>query len=120
LDLHPRVRDAARLAFAIGMSDGEALLQEIAKRSRHRVVRQLADRFHRQLIANSTIHAEYRSPARSIHQVGDSEVVIDTGSVFNNVESMESILSYLALENDQKTQARLKQLDAYFYGTGIR
>jgi hypothetical protein len=120
LDLHPRVRDAARLAFAIGMSDGDALLQEIAKRSRHRVVRQLADRFHRQLIANSTIHAEYRSPARSIHQVGDSEVVIDTGSVFNNVESMESILSYLALENDQKTQARLKQLDAYFYGTGIR
>jgi hypothetical protein len=46
--------------------------------------------------------------------------VIDTGSVFDNVESMESILSYLALENDQKTQARLKQLDAYFYGTGIR
>ena len=120
LDLFPRVREAARLAFAIGMSDGERLLMEIATSSTHRIVRNLADRFSRELTKSSTIHAEYRSPARSLHNIQDEEITLDIATIFENLESAERVMSFLALQSDYKSQARLKQLDAYLYGTRVR
>lgn len=119
LDLHPRVRCAARLAFAVGMSDGEHLLDEIAKRSKHMAVRKLAERLHGQLRRSLTIHSEYRSPACSTHQIGEHEVTIDITNVFANTDYVEHIMSQLAMQTDQKSRTRLKQLDAYLYGSKI-
>ena len=119
LDLHPRVRYAARLAFAVGMSDGEDLLGEIAKRSKHMAVRKLAERLYRRLKESYTIHSEYRSPTHSTHKIGENEITVDIASVFENVNDVERVLSHLAMQTDQKSQSRLKQLDAYIYGSKI-
>lgn len=120
LDLHPRAIYAARLAFAIGLSEGESLLADIAKRSKLRAVRKLAARLQVQLKALPTIHSEYRSPVVSTHKIDSEEVTIDVTTVFENVAEVERVLSHLALEPGQKSQTRLKQLDAYFYGSKIR
>lgn len=117
LDLNPRIRYAARLAYAVGMSDGEQLLEEIAKRSQYNSVRKLARRLLGQLRALPTIHAEYRSPARTTHRIGDKNVTIDISTVFHNVDDVESVLSHLVMQPDLRNQTRVKQLDAYFYGT---
>jgi hypothetical protein len=120
LDHFLRVKEGTKLAFAIGMSDGEEILLDIGKRSKHRTVRQLAERLHRQLLKSSTIHSEYRSPTRSFHRVDNKDITIDIATLFDNTEDVEIVLSYLANQTDQKSLSRLKQLDAYFYGTRIR
>src|ERR1041385_523781 len=102
------------------MSDGENILLEISSRSRHRIVRQLSDRLYRELVKSSTIHSTYRTPARSIHQIDGREISIDIATVFEHTEDVECVLSYIAYQPDHKSQSRLKQLDAYYYGTRIR
>jgi hypothetical protein len=120
LDLFTRVHGAARLAFAVGMSDGEKVLIEIRKRSKHVAVRKLAQRLLNRLSESPTIHSEYRSPSRSTHQIGEDEITIDIATVFQNAVDVERVLSDLAIQPDSKSRARLKQLDAYFYGTQIK
>jgi hypothetical protein len=119
LDLHPRVRYTARLAFAVGMSDGDRLLEEIARRSKHVAVRNLADRLRAQKMHASTIHAEYRSPARSTHTIGGREITIDVATAFEAKDDVECVLSFLSNQTDTKSQTRVRQLDAYFYGTRL-
>ena len=95
-------------------------MTKIGKQSKHRAVRQAAERLYKQLMKSPIIHAEYRSPARSTHTIDGRDVMIDTGRVFENPDETDQVLSYLALQSDYKSQARLKQLDAYFYGTCIK
>lgn len=118
-DLNPRIRHAARLAYAVGMSDGERLLEEIAKHSQYHSVRKLARRLQGQLRIQPTIHAEYRSPAHITCQIGDKGVTIDISPGFKNVDDVEIVLSHLVMQPDLRSQTRAKQLDAYFYGTKI-
>ncbi len=98
-DLFPRVSCAARLAFAVGMSDGENLLGGIAKHSKHRAVRKLAERLLHQLSESPTIHSAYRSPAHSTHQIDENHVTIDIATVFENADETERVLSYFSTAN---------------------
>jgi hypothetical protein len=118
-DLSHRIRYAARLAYAVGMSDGEQLLGEIAKRSQHKGVKKLAKRLQNQLKESSTIHAEYRSPIRTTHLIDGRNITVDVTSIFENGDDVECVLSYLVMHSDLKSQTRAKQLDAYFYGTKL-
>ena len=61
----------------------------------------------------------YRSPARSRHRIGDEDVTVDVATLMKDTKATEAILSQLALDPDMKTQTRLKQLDAFFYGTRL-
>lgn len=117
LDLNPRIRYAARLAYAAGMSDGEQLLGEIAKLSRFGSVRKLAKRLQGQLRKSPTIHAEYRHPAITTHLINGRDITIDISTVFQNIDDVECVLSYLVTQTDLKSHTRVKQLDAYLYGT---
>lgn len=120
LGLFPNPRYAIRLAFAVGMSEGEKLLDEFAKRSKQRSMRELAQRLKRQLGESPTIHSAYRSPTRSTHQIEGIDVTIDIATLFENVSLVEAVLSNLATSNDPQNAARFRQLDAYLYGTQIK
>ncbi len=119
LDLHPRIRAACRLAFAITMSDGADMLDQIKKGSRLVDVRHLAERLGNLLARVTTIYSEYRSPAKSIHHVGGEVIAIEIATLFEDPDKVERVLSHLATLSDPQSQARLKQLDAYFYGSRI-
>lgn len=118
LDVGQRMRDIARLAFAIGMSDGEALLSTIAKASKHDYARKLAARLGQRLATEQTIHGVYRSPLQSTHTIAGKEVIIHVEDL-NEVETIETVLSDLALRADDRSRHRVRQLDALFYGTRI-
>jgi hypothetical protein len=119
LDLFPRIRRAARLAFAIGMSEGRDMLELIVKKSKHVAVRTLASRLLKRLDQSPTIHAEYRSPVRSTHSIEGTDVTLDVATLFDHPEQVELVLSFLTGQSDHKSRTRLKQLDAYFYGTKL-
>ena len=119
LDLFPRVRRATRLAFAVGMSDGEALLESVARKSKHVAVRHLAKRLLERSRRETTINAEYRSPARSVHEIDGAKVEVKVSTLFDDAQQTERVLSHLAGLNDLKSRTRLKQLDACFYGTKL-
>jgi hypothetical protein len=113
-DQYPAISIAARLAYAVAMSEGEALLEEIAKKSKYSSARQLASRLRRALNESSTVWTEYRTPVRSTVMLGDEKRSIDVAALRASPANAEDLLDQLV---DQKKQrALLKRLDAIIYG----
>jgi len=115
LDLYPRIRSAARLAFAAGLSDGRAIVADIAKKSKFDGARKLATRLLATMDESIPPTAEYRSPSRSAHTIGEKTIEIDVATIFEHLSDADVVLTHLALQTDVQSQSRLKQIDAYIY-----
>jgi hypothetical protein len=114
-DQFPNIRYAARLAFAMGLSDGETILDEIANSAKSKAARILASRLRSEMEQGSTVWREYRSPVVNKARINGEEVVLNIFEL-NELEQTEvdDIISKLAMSQENHTRA--KQLDALFYG----
>lgn len=114
-DQFPNIRYAARLAFAMGLSDGEAILEEIANSAKSKAVRILASRLRSEMEQGSTVWREYRSPVVKKARINGEEVALNI-SELNEPDQIEvdDIVSKLTMSKENRTRA--KQFDALFYG----
>ncbi|PIS36070.1 MAG: hypothetical protein COT35_13095 [Nitrospirae bacterium CG08_land_8_20_14_0_20_52_24] len=113
-DQHPGISVAARLAFALGLSAGENILDKIAKRSKYTSARILAGRLRRALDEGANIWTEYRTPVRCSVKIGDEIVAVDLTNINNDRNYYEHLINQLL--DQKKTRALAKRIDALVYG----
>lgn len=113
-DQHPAVRVAARLAFALGLSQGKDLLNQIAKHSKYSSARQLAWRLRRALDEEATIWTEYRTPVHCSVKIGEEIVVLDLTKLRDDKTHYENLIDQLLVQKE--TRALARRLDTLIYG----
>jgi hypothetical protein len=118
LDLYPRIRCAARLAFALGMSYGKQILQDIERKSKYGSVRTLAERLEKSLEKGEGVIVEYRSPRTIRVTLEGEEITVSTSSIFEDKQKTSMLISQLAAQaqNNDEAKKAVKQLDPKFYG----
>jgi hypothetical protein len=117
LDLFPRIRYAARLAFAQGCSNGEDILNRIEKTSKYVAARELAFRLKKSLAQGGDVFTEYRSPVIINIRFEERNIRLDTSKIFHNKSDTEAFISKLAMSGDKRKRPIVKQLDALLYGS---
>jgi hypothetical protein len=113
-DQHPGVSVAARLAFALGLSAGENLLNKIAKHSKYTSARSLASKLRRALDEGATIWTEYRTPIRCSVEIDGEIVALDLSKIPEDKAYYEDLIDQLIVQ--KKTRSLAKRIDAIVYG----
>lgn len=113
-DQHPAVCVAARLAFALGLSAGEDLLDKIIKHSKYTSARSLAGRLRRALDEGSTIWTEYRMPVRCSVEIGNDRIMLDLSDIRDDKPYYEDLIDQIL--GQKKSRGLAKRLDALIYG----
>jgi hypothetical protein len=113
-DQYPSINVAARLAFALGLSIGESLLDKIARRSKYTSARSLAGRLQRSLAEGATVWTEYRTPVRCSAKIGDEIVQLDLSNIPDEKPYYEHLIDELL--GQKKTMNFAKRIDALVYG----
>jgi hypothetical protein len=113
-DQHPGINVAARLAFALGLTDGELLLDKIAKHSKYTSARGLSTKLRKSLDDGANIWTEYRTPVRCSVKIGDETVSLDLTNIREEKTYFENLIDDLL--NQKKTRSLAKRLDALIYG----
>jgi hypothetical protein len=114
IDKHPAVCVAARLAFALGLSAGEDLLDKIAGSSKYISARRLAWRLRRALDEGATVWTEYCTPVRFSVKIGNDITTLDLTNIRDDKTYYEDLIDQLL--NQKKTRVIAKRLDALVYG----
>ncbi len=114
IDQYPSIGVAARLAFALGLSTGEKLLDKIAKQSKYTSSRSLAWRLQRALGKGASIWTEY-TPLHCSVEIGDEIVTLDLTNISNNRPYYEHLIDQLLGQKSTRILAR--RIDALVYGS---
>lgn len=117
-DQFPGIQGAARLAFAVGMSQGEDILDAIGKRSQYSSARDQAKRLREAMAQGYTPWKEYRSPAATSIQYGGEKLEFNIYDLRDDEAAINELITKL-VDFGKKGRAAAKRLDALFFGSKL-